>query len=123
MKSILDHPKYAAITGFLIALPFITVFMLLVFRIEPSLGPLDPYLNPENSHLGSFIIFGSFVLLLVGFTISVIPIMGSIKTGNGITANPMNLLFSIIILFFILAFIGLIYVDQYPCWIGVPNCD
>lgn len=97
MKSILDHPKYAAITGFLLALPFITLILLFMLGIEPNLGPLDPYLDPENSHLGSFIIFGSFVLLLVGFTISVIPVMGSIKTGNGIAVNPMNLLFSIII--------------------------
>jgi len=123
MKAISVNPKYTAITSFLLALPFITIFILYVFRIEPSLGPIDPYLNPEYSHLGSFIVFGSLVLLLVGFTTSVIPIMGSIKTGNGIAANPINLLLSIIILFFILAFIGLIVVDQYPCWIGVPNCD
>ena len=110
-------------TSFLLALPFITLILLFILGIEPYLGPLDPYLDPANSHLGSFIVFSALLLSLAGFAICVIPIMGSIKTGNGIPANPISLLFSSIILFFILAFIGLIFVDQYPCWIGVPNCD
>ena len=42
---------------------------------------------------------------------------------DGITANPINLLLSIIILFIIFVFVGAIMVDQYPCWVGVPNCD
>jgi hypothetical protein len=123
MKAINANPKYTAITSFLLALPFITIFILFVFRIEPSLGPLDPLLDPENSHLGSFIVFGSFILLLVGFTISVIPIVRSKKIGNGVAANPINLFLSTFILFFILAFISSIVIDQYPCWKGVPNCD
>ena len=54
MKSIFENPKYAAITGFLLAIPFITLFLLITFGIEPRLGPLDNSLNPENSHFGSF---------------------------------------------------------------------
>jgi len=123
MKAIITNPKYSAITSFLLALPFITLFLLFTFGKEPSLGSLDPALNPENSHLGSFILFGSMVLLLVGFVVSVIPVVRNIQTGNGIAANPINLLLAITILLFIVAFAGVIIVDQYPCWVGVPNCD
>ncbi len=35
----------------------------------------------------------------------------------------LNLLLAVAILFFIIMFAGGIIVDQYPCWIGVPNCD
>jgi hypothetical protein len=123
MKAIVGNPKYAAITSFLLALPFITLILLFILGIEPNLGPLDPYLDPENSHLGSFIVFGMLLLSLVGYTISVIPVVQSVKTGSSVTAHPINLLLASIILFFILTFVGLIFVDQYPCWIGVPNCD
>ena len=123
MKAIVGNPKYAAITGFLLTFPFITLILLFMLGIQPNLGPLDPYLDPENSHLGSFIVFGALLLSLTGFAISVIPVVQSMQAGNGITAHPINLLFASIILFFILAFVGLIFIDQYPCWNGVPNCD
>lgn len=123
MKAIVGNPKYAAITGFLLTFPFITLILLFMLGIQPNLGPLDPYLDPENSHLGSFIVFGALLLSLTGFAISVIPVVQSMQAGNGITAYPINLLFASIILFFILAFVGLIFIDQYPCWNGVPNCD
>ena len=32
--------------------------------------------------------------------------------------EPLDLL-----LFFMLWIVGSIVVDQYPCWIGMPNCD
>jgi len=123
MKATTVNPKYAAITSLLLALSFITLFLLFTFGIEPSLGPFDPLLNPENSHLGSFIVIGSLFLLLVGFVVSVIPVIQSIQTGNGIAANPINLLLAVTILFFIVAFAAVIIIDQYPCWVGVPNCD
>jgi membrane protease YdiL (CAAX protease family) len=110
-------------TGFLLALPFITLILLFILGIEPYLGPLDPYLDPANSHLGSFIVFSALLLSLAGFAICAIPVVQKMQAGNGIASNPINLLLASIILFFILAFIGLIFVDQYPCWIGVPNCD
>jgi hypothetical protein len=123
MKAIVGNPKNSAITGLLLALPFITLILLFTFGIEPDLGPLDPYLDPENSHIGSFTVFGALLLSLAGFAISVIPVVQSMQAGNGITAHPINLLLASIILFFILAFAGLIIVDQYPCWVGGPNCD
>jgi hypothetical protein len=123
MKAIIANPKYAAIASFLLALPFITLFLLLMLGIEPNFGPLDPSFKSINGHLGSFIVLGLLFLMLVGGLVSAIPVVQGIKTGNGITAFPLNLLLSIVIFLFIAAFIGAIIADQYPCWVGVPNCD
>ena len=123
MKAIITNPNYAAIFSFLLALPFMTLFLLLLLGIEPNLGPLDPAFKSINGHLGSFIVLGLLFFMLVGGLVSAIPIVQGIKTGNGITAYPINLLLAIVIILFIVAFIGAIVIDQYPCWIGVPNCD
>jgi hypothetical protein len=90
MRAIVGNPKYSVITGFLLALPFITLILLFMLGIKPDLGPLDPYLDPENSHLGSFIVFGALLLLLAGFAISVIPVVQSSQAGNGITLSDKN---------------------------------
>ena len=123
MKAIIANPKYAAIASFLLALPFMTLFLLLMLGIEPNFGPLDPSFKSINGHLGTFIVLGLLFFILVGGLVSAIPVVQGIKTGNGITAFPLNLLLSIVIFLFIAAFIGAIIADQYPCWIGVPNCD
>jgi hypothetical protein len=123
MKTILANPKAAASTGFLLALPFMTLFLLLVLGIELSLGPLDPLLTAEGSRLGSLIVLGALILLLLGFFVSLLPLVRSVRAGYSITANPINLLIAVMILLFILAFVGGVVIDQFPCWIGVPNCD
>lgn len=123
LKAIRAHPEYAAIVSFLLALPFMTLFLLLMLGIEPNLDPFDHTFKSINGHLGSFIVLGLLFLTLAGGLISAIPVVQGIKTGNGMIAFPLNLLLSIVILLFIVAFIGAIVVDQYPCWIGVPNCD
>jgi hypothetical protein len=53
MKAILANPKYSAMNGFLLALPCISLFLLLKFGFEPGSGPLDRVFNPEYSRLGS----------------------------------------------------------------------
>ena len=112
MKAIIANPKYAAIASFLLALPFMTLFLLWVLGIEPNLGPLDPAFKSIDTHLGSLIVLGALLLLLAGLAICVIPIMQSIKTGSCITAYPINLLLASVIILFIVALIGAIVVDQ-----------
>jgi len=100
-----------------------TLFLLLVLGIELSLGPLDPLLTAEGSRLGSLIVLGALILLLLGFFVSLLPLVRGVRAGYSITANPINLLIAVMILLFILAFVGGVVIDQFPCWIGVPNCD
>ncbi len=36
---------------------------------------------------------------------------------------PANLILGAVIFVFIAMFVGGVIADQYPCWVGVPNCD
>ncbi len=38
-------------------------------------------------------------------------------------AKPLNLVLVVAALVVVLAFVAGMVIDQYPCWIGVPNCD
>ena len=90
LKATFENLKHTVINGFLVALPFISLFLLFTLSIDLNLGPLDPYLDPEISHLGSFIVFGTSLLALAGFAISAIPVGQSIQAGNGITLSVKN---------------------------------
>jgi uncharacterized membrane protein YidH (DUF202 family) len=121
MKSILANPKSAAITCILLALPFMTIFLLLTLGIEP---PLLNNPNPGQPNvLGSLIVLGTFLLLFAAIIIVSVPIVRTMRTGGNLFAHPINLILAGAILISILAVVGAIIVDQYPCWIGVPNCD
>jgi hypothetical protein len=47
----------------------------------------------------------------------------SARAGATLTSKPANLVVVAASLAFVLLFVVGIFVDQYPCWIGVPNCD
>jgi hypothetical protein len=51
------------------------------------------------------------------------PVFKTIRAGGSIGAHPINLILAGVTLGMILMVIGAIIIDQYPCWIGVPNCD
>lgn len=123
MKTDLTNPRSAIIAGSLLALPFVTLILLLLLGFEPSLGPLPSVLKISESHLGSLILFGAFLLLLVAFFVCSRPILRNIRAGKSIAADPILLLLAISILTIIIIIVGGIILDQYPCWIGVPNCD
>jgi uncharacterized membrane protein YidH (DUF202 family) len=121
MKSILANPKSAAITSILLALPFVTIFLLLTLGIEP---PLLNNPNPgQPDVLGSLIVLGTFLLLFAAIILVSVLIVRTMRAGASLFAHPINLILAGAILISILAVVGAIIVDQYPCWIGVPNCD
>ena len=123
MTALGDHPKLAAVLGVLLALPFTTMLLHFLFNIPSPLGPLEPALRSENTRLGSYIVLGMLLLLLVGFALNLVPLVRCLRSGGSLTSLPYNLLAAATILMVILAFAAAIVVDQYPCWIGVPNCD
>jgi hypothetical protein len=125
--TILTHPTFAAMAGGLLALPFVTIFSLLVLNIQPAFGPLEPLLSNQDPDqpniLGSLIFLSAFLLAVVACLIVREPIVRAVRSGGGLFDHPMHLLLAIAILFFILVPVVGIVADQYPCWIGVPNCD
>ena len=127
MKNVLASPKSAASVSLLLCLPFAILFSLLMLKIEPNFGPLKPLLNNPNPDqpdvIGSLIALGTFLLVVAAFTINLRQLMHTARAGGSLFAYPANLVLAVIALAAIGFVIGSIIIDQYPCWIGVPNCD
>lgn len=127
MRNILTNPRSVAIFSLMLALPGAVLFSLFLLHIEPPLGPLEPLVTApvdQPNIIGSAIALTLILFLpIVAFIINLGPIMRNARAGNSIAANPTNLLVAAAILFIITMFVGGIIVDQYPCWVGVPNCD
>jgi hypothetical protein len=120
-----DDTSVAVAAGVL-ALPFAIIFALLLLHIEPPLGPLGSMLKGEVDRpnvLGSAIVFGAWLLSVLALGFAVAPIVRGVRAGLGISASPLNLLVAAVISVLVVSFVAGIVVDQYPCWIGVPNCD
>ena len=126
-RTILTNPTSAAMLSLLLALPFVAILSLLLFHIRPPLGPLEPLLiNPDPDQpnvLGSLIVLGAFLLAVAACLIARAPIVRTMRAGGGLLAHPINLILAVVILSFTTKLVVGIMVDQYPCWIGVPNCD
>lgn len=127
MKNILENPRLAAVISCIICLPFAFLFTLLMLNIEPNFGPLQPLLtsaDPDQPDvLGSLIALGTVLLVLAAFIINLVQIVRTMRAGGSITSHPVNLLLAAATLAAIVVVLGGIIVDQYPCWVGVPNCD
>ncbi len=127
MKNIATNPKSAAIISIILALPLPILFIISWLEIEPFNGLLKTLFTEADGYrqnaLGATVTIGAALLLPVAFIVSLVPIVRNIRAGNSILANPINLLLAVALLVFITMFVGGIIVDQYPCWIGVPNCD
>jgi len=123
-NTLLTNPRSAAIISIILALPFVTILSLLLLGIEPPFAPLLNNPDPDQPNvLGTLIVLGALLLAVAACLIARAPLVQTMQAGESLFAHPMNLLLAAVILFFLarLAF-GLI-VDQFPCWIGVPNCD
>ena len=127
METLTTNPRSVAIISFILALPGAIIYLLLVLAIEPYFGPLQPLLtdpDPDKPDvLGSLIVLGMMLLILVALIVNLRIIVRAKRAGKSITAHPINLVLAVAMLAFITSFVGSIIVDQYPCWIGVPNCD
>ena len=127
MKRLLTNPMSAAIISFILALPFVIILSLLILNIKPHFGPLESLLNnpdPDQPNvLGSLIVLGAFLLAVLACIIARAPIVRTMRAGGSLFAHPFNLMLAVVVLSFITRLVVGIMVDQYPCWIGVPNCD
>lgn len=117
--------RSAAIVGVVLALPFAVLYPLLVLHIEPPLRALESLkVAPDQPNVvGSAIVLGAWLLSLVAFVVTLSPIVRDARAGRPLLTHPVNLALAIVILLFVVAFVVSFVVDQYPCWIGVPNCD
>jgi len=123
MRGFPANPRAAAPAGFLLALPFMALVLGVLLGTESSFGPLDPLLDPEVSHLGSYLFLGAALLALAGCFVCSAVIVRDLRAGKGLAAHLGPLLVAVVILVFLIAAASAAIADQYPCWAGVPNCD
>lgn len=116
MKYFLANFKLPASLGFLLILPF--VCLALLFDIAKRLNAFS-----AKDAVDFIVLFG---ILWLGMTVIVfilMQIVRNIRAGESLLAHPAKMIFAVAALSCIAFFVGGIIVDQYPCWLGVPNCD
>lgn len=110
MKSIPKDLRLAAIISFIFLLPF------------AILESLNNTITKQNAP-GLILLFGVLWLLPTAFIVILMPIVRTTRDGNSLLANPITLLFRVALLTLIATIWGWGFVDQLPCFLGVPNCD
>jgi hypothetical protein len=112
----------------------VIILSTVIFSLLVSLGwePLERLLNDPNSE--QLYVFGapvaSQLITIILFSLPIAagiiaggPIVRTLRAGGSLFAHPINLMIVVVISFlFAAGVIGLI-VDQWPCFLGVPNCD
>ena len=127
MQNIITNHRSAAIIGFILAMPLALLFPAEVYNIEP-LGSFFKGLTTEANGYklnasGKILILGSLLLLPAGFVINFIPVARDLRAGNPLKTHLVNLILAAALFIFMAVPVFGFIVDQYPCWIGVPNCD
>ena len=127
IKNIFTNPRAAALIGFILSLPLPLILFIAWFEIEPLQSYLKYWFmesgSPRNSTFAIIFFLSSLLLLPVAAVITLGPVVRGVREGHGITANSVNFLLGAAIFVFLTTIVVTFIVDQYPCWMGVPNCD
>lgn len=110
MKTITKDLGLAALISFIIVLPFAV------------LEGINNSVTSENAS-GLILLFGVLWLLPTAFIVILRSMMRSARAGNTLTAKPILLLLRVASLVLIATVWGWGFIDQLPCFLGVPNCD
>jgi len=127
-NTLLTNPK----SSLVISVVLILSVIILSFLASLGWEPLERLLNNPNPE--GLSVFGvrvaSQLIVLVLFSLPIAagifaggPIVRTLRAGGRLFAHPLHL---IIVVFILSTFaIGLanLIIDQWPCFIGVPNCD
>lgn len=120
-------PLVAATIGMLLIVPGVTMFTLLLLGIEPPLGPLESFLKapPDVPNIAGTLVALTIIVFLppAGMILNYAATRRSILIEGSRFAYRTNMLVAAVGLCLVLSFIAGVVIDQYPCWMGVPNCD
>lgn len=123
--TILTRPVSAAIIGILlVALPYLAMLSLRLLHLEPA---FDAWLNgpdPGQANIrGPIFVLGVFLLVTAAGLIAGAPIVRTLRAGGSLLAHPINLVIVGLVLLPIVWGLASLIIDQWPCFMGVPNCD
>jgi hypothetical protein len=127
MQNMLTNRMSAAAIAFLMAMPFAVLLLIETNNIEPLSSAFRGLTTNADSYslndAGRVLIITSILLLPAAFAVSLAPIVRARRAGRSVVAMPLNLSLAASLFIFIATLIAFFVADQYPCWIGVPNCD
>ena len=122
-NTLLTNPKSAAIISVVLFLsPGILPLLDSVGWL--SLDRLFNGPNPEVAYLPGQVI--NLLLISIPIAAGIIagrPIGSTLRAGGSLFAHPLHLIIVVVISFLFAAGVVSLIVDQWPCFIGVPNCD
>jgi hypothetical protein len=122
-NTLLTNPRSAAM---------ISVVLFLLPGILPLLDTvgwlsLDRLFNGPNSEVaylpGQIISLSLILFPVAAGIISGRPIVRTLRAGGSLFAHPINLIIVLVISFLFAVGVVSLIVDQWPCFMGVPNCD
>ena len=110
MRTFTNDLRLASIISLILVLPF------------AILEALNNTITKQNAP-GLILLFGVLWLLPTAFIVILMPIVRTVRAGNSIMGSPVALLLRVAFLALIATIWGWGFVDQLPCFLGVPNCD
>jgi hypothetical protein len=123
-KTLLTNPRPALMLSGVLILIVVIPSLLASLGREPLEGLNTAYVYAFGVQVPSrFIAFALYSLPIAAGIIAGVPIVNTLRAGGSLFAHPVHLLIVVVIsLLFAAGAAGLI-ADQWPCFIGVPNCD
>jgi hypothetical protein len=122
-NTLLTNPRWAALISVVVFLsPGILPLMDSVGWL--SLDRLFNGPNPEVEYLpGLFISVGLISFSVAAGIVAGRPIVSTLRTGGRLFAHPVNLIIVVLISSTFAIGLATLIIDQWPCFVGVPNCD
>jgi len=122
-NTILANPKSS------LMISVVLILFIVILSWLGSLGwkPLERLLNgpnPEQLYIPGQVI--SILLILIPVAAGIIaggPIVRTLRAGGSLFEHPIHLIIVVVISFLFAAGIVGLIVDQWPCFMGIPNCD
>lgn len=121
MTTITTNPKLAAVSGLLLALPFLAANAIVANRIEPFFSLIRPGIHTSGREY--VLLVTVLFLIAAGAFVAARPMLrkGADGTRRFHVANA--IVAALLSIFFILVSVGL-GTDIYRCDVlGIPNCD
>ena len=122
-NSLFTNPKSALVISIILFL-----FPVILSWLD-SLGwiPLARLLNgpnPEQLYVpGQIIALGLVSIPIVAGIIAGGPVVRTLRVGGSLFAHPIHLIIVVVISFLFAVGVVSLIADQWPCFMGVPNCD
>jgi len=101
-----------------------SLLVLPLIALEIAFNQLPAWSTLSGERVLDFaVLFGALWLLPLGFTWLATPLVQDWRAGRPIGASPWRRLITVAALGLIAVIWAAILLDQFPCFLGIPNCD